>query len=110
MIRQIVMNYQFASEVSLAFGMLLPDAPVVLLEAGFVRPFDRSENCPDGLRLIRSRLFDRGLVEKISVAWHDVPLQTPSGRSPVTVLAARWAETSRMLALRATGQEVSSSG
>src|SRR5438552_7267957 len=89
--------------------MLLANAPVVLGEAGFVRPLDRSDDCPDGLRLIRSRLFNRRLVEKISVAWHDVPLLTPSERSPVTVRAARWPETNRMQTPRATGKEVATS-
>jgi hypothetical protein len=64
-IRQIAMNPEFASEVSLAFGMLLADAMVVFGEAGFIGPSDRIDNHPDGVRLIWPRLLDGRLVAKI---------------------------------------------
>ena len=59
------MNPEFASEVSLAFGMLLADAMVVFGEAGFIGPSDRIDNHPDGVRLIWPRLLDGRLVAKI---------------------------------------------
>src|SRR6185312_1126332 len=66
------MNFQLASEVPLAFGMLLANAMVVLDEAGFGGTSDRSYNCFDCLRLIRPRLFDGRLVEQIPIMWHGI--------------------------------------
>ena len=71
----------------MAFGMLLADAAAECGVTGSAGAFDRGDDCLDGFGLIGPRLLDGRLVEKISVAWHDVPLLTPSTRSPITVLA-----------------------
>ncbi len=82
---QIIINSQFASQESLAFGMF----------------------CLDGFRFIRPRLFDGRLVAKIPIAWHDVLSLTASARSRVIIRrAARSVEISGMQALRATGKDV----
>src|SRR6266700_1471616 len=108
---QIIINSQFASQESLAFGMLLADGAVELGQTGHVRPFDRSYDCLDGFRFIRPRLFDGRLVAKIPIAWHDVLSLTASARSRVIIRrAARSVEISGMQALRATGKDVAISG